>query len=157
MNFKNKATFTLLIVLLVSINFALLACASSEKASPNLDGTFWKLDSYLNDGGEMVKVLPDSIVNIEFNDDQASGKASCNSYGTTYTKNGENISFGPTMSTLMMCMEPEGIMDQENVYLINLASVDSYQITGEQLTLFNSDGEAVLIYTTQAKSGVGEG
>jgi len=151
MNSKNKVQYTLLIVLLISISSILIGCASSEESSLSLVGTVWELDSYLNDAGEMVKALPDTAASIEFNEDQASGKASCNNYNAGYTQNGEKISFGMAISTLMMCSEPEGIMDQEQTYLANLAAVASYQIAGEQLTLFNSDGKAILIYAAQTQ------
>ena len=47
-------------------------------------------------------------------------------------------------STEMYCMDPEGVMDQEQAYLKTLGEAESYKIANDILTVYCGDN--VLIY-----------
>jgi heat shock protein HslJ len=48
----------------------------------------------------------------------------------------------------MACVEPEGIMEQEDAFLAALESAARYQVQGDQLTLFTAEGNMVVVMTT---------
>ncbi|MFQ5812502.1 MAG: META domain-containing protein [Anaerolineae bacterium] len=117
------------------------------KAAADLDGTLWKLDSYLNSQGESVDVLPGTEITIEFKDGQISGSAGCNTYFGSYEVEGDSLTIGPIGVTEMFCAAPENVMEQESAYLAALQSAVSYQATDDQLQMANADGEIVLTFS----------
>jgi heat shock protein HslJ len=48
--------------------------------------------------------------------------------------------------TLMDCEEPDGVMPQEQSYLAALGSADAYRIAGDQLSISDAAGSALLIF-----------
>ena len=72
-------------------------------------------------------------------DGTLSGSAGCNNYVTGYTTDGSQISIGPAASTMMLCPEPEGIMEQEAAYLAALATAATYSINGQVLEMRTAD------------------
>jgi heat shock protein HslJ len=110
-----------------------------------LEGTLWKLHSYVSDEGETVPVLPDTEITLELNAGQLSGNAGCNNIFGPYEVAGNGLTFGPMGSTMMAC-EPE-VSEQEIQYLAVLSSVASYQLADDQLQMVSGDGETVLTFT----------
>jgi heat shock protein HslJ/LysM repeat protein len=115
-----------------------------------LEGTLWTLVSY-GDPSAPQAVLEGSEITAEFDSAEGtvSGSAGCNSYFGSYEVDGETITFGLLGSTLMACLEPEGIMDQEQAYLAALASVATYHIQGDKLEIRDADGALVLQFTAK--------
>ena len=111
----------------------------------DLDGTFYKLDSYLNSQGEPVDVLSNIEITIEFKGSEIDGSAGCNTYFASYEVEGDSLTISQIGSTMMAC-EPE-INEQETQYLAALESVASYQATDGQLQMMNADGETVLTFS----------
>ena len=91
---------------------------------------------------------PLTIPTLIFEDGSASSNASCNQYFGPYEIDGSSITFGQLASTQMFCGEP-GVMDQEAAYLAALASVDTWSIDGEVLTL--SSGDTALLRTRRSR------
>jgi heat shock protein HslJ len=115
-------------------------------AKAPLTGPTWRLVSY-GDPEEPTAVLEGTSITAEFdpqtdNTGTVGGNATCNGYSTSYTIDGEQISFGPIAGTLMMC--PIGA-DQEVAYLGALDSAQSYLIAGPFLQITYDGG--VLNYT----------
>jgi hypothetical protein len=82
----------------------------------------------------------------EFSADQISGSAGCNTYFGTYTLSGSDISIGDLASTEMACMDPEGVMEQDQVFLSALQSAASFRLNGERLELLDESGSVVLAF-----------
>jgi heat shock protein HslJ len=117
-------------VLIYIAAILLTACASDGAAS--LDGTAWTLTAINNSAP-----LPGSAPTLQFEDGQAGGNASCNSFGGEYRVSGSRISFKDGFYlTEMYCMDPEGIMDQELRYVELLAQADSFEMREGQLVIF---------------------
>jgi len=57
--------------------------------------------------------------------------------------NGDKIAFSEVFSTMMACPEPEGIMEQETMFLQFLGDVQRFEMADGQLQVFRSDGEAL--------------
>jgi heat shock protein HslJ len=115
-------------------------------ATASLEGTIWKLDSYLNSQGELVGVLPDTAITAEFQAGQVTGSAGCNSYFGSYESSGDRLTFGVIGMTEMYCM-PEALMTQEGEVLAALESAAAYRFVDGALQIANADGETVLIFS----------
>lgn len=81
--------------------FLLTACAASG-SSQELTGGIWLLTE-LN--GEAP--FPGTTLTAEFDhDDRVGGSSGCNSYNTTYTVDGDRLTFGEqAASTMMACTD----------------------------------------------------
>ena len=112
-----------------------------------MEGTIWQLVSY-NDGQQAMKgVLPDTRITALFENGTVGGSAGCNNYSGPYELSGSLISIGPLASTMMMCGEPEGIMEQEATFLAALQSAVSYRIIANRLEFTSESGELAAVFT----------
>ena len=73
-------------------------------------------------------------------DGTLSGNSGCNTFSGPYTVNENQITIGPLASTMMMCSDPAGVMEQEAQYLTALQSAATYQLEGNVLELRTKDG-----------------
>jgi heat shock protein HslJ len=117
--------------------------------------TNWQLTGYNNGTGGFASTIAGTEITARFGGDGAmGGSAGCNQYNAPYeisgaTPTGGSISIGMLATTMMMCGEPEGIMEQEQAYLAALESVTSFEIEGEQLNLYDQQGTRMVAYTVQ--------
>ena len=131
------------ISLFVLSGILLTACAGGT--SNSVVGT-WRLDSY-GAPGKTTPAAADVDTSIVFRGDgKIEGNVGCNGFGGDYTVEGNTITFGPIVSTLMFCEGPVG--DQETTTLNVLAETVPYTLEGETLTITSSDGSAVIVLTT---------
>ena len=111
-------------LILCSLLFLLNACIrSSDVGVVDLEGRTWVLTSY-NDIQPIVGHQPV----LEFETDQISGTTGCNHYGGTYQIAEESVQFEGIFSTEMACLDPEGLMEQEQVYLGLLRAINRFEI-----------------------------
>ena len=112
-----------------------------------LVGTQWQLTAYNNGKGGVVSTVSGSQVTALFSEDgKLTGSAGCNNYTAAYKATGDQIQISQAASTLMMCAEPQGVMEQETAYLQAIGKAATYQIEGDQLTLRGSDGATLASY-----------
>jgi len=78
-----------------------------------------------------MRPLADRAITHQFSEGQASGSSGCNQYQAAMT--------------LMACTEPEGIMEQERLYLELLGSAERFQLTDEELLIYGA-GDALLSF-----------
>ncbi len=131
--------------LLLIVVLGLIAC-STGTGEAMLEDTAWVLESY-GEPGNLKAVLADTEINAEFVSDEETvkGSAGCNSYFGSYELKGSQLSIpGPIGATEMYCMEPEGVMDQEQEYLAVLQLAESYEVDGDELQI--NCGSQVLIF-----------
>ena len=121
-----------------------------EPAEPaaTLEGPIWQLVSYPDADGAQTPAQVEAT--MRFDAGQASGNASCNRFFAPYTLDGSQLTFGPAGSTMMACPEPA--MSQEHAFLTALGAVASYEIAGAQLTLFDAEGAALLVFDVQVQT-----
>jgi heat shock protein HslJ len=126
------------VLVMIMLGFLTLA-ACSPSSSQALTANLWMLTEL--DG---QAPLPDTAITAEFSDDgKVGGSASCNSYSTTYTVKGDQISFSEQIAaTLMACDEP--IMTQEQKYLEVLSETATYEVSDDVLTLFDTNGNSLV-------------
>jgi heat shock protein HslJ len=109
-----------------------------ETAGDPLAGTEWQLVSY-GDLDEPLSVIQNHPPTITFEEGEAGGSGSCNSYGGSYSLEGQRLRFGELAWTEMACGEL-GVMDQEMAFLGILSAVESFELSGGALTLSGPEG-----------------
>jgi heat shock protein HslJ len=125
-----------IVLIFFSFLFLLSACAGfspSDKA--NLAGEIWVLTN-LNG----IDLIENHQPTIQFEADQVSGNASCNHYGGGYQIKGDTLRFEGLFSTEMACLDPDGLMEQERIYLELLGSADRFELSDSEdvLTIYAS-------------------
>ena len=109
-----------------------------------IDGTSWKLTSY-DVSGTSTPVPAEVIVDARFAGGTIAGSSGCNTYAGPATVTGSAIKIGPLAGTKMACEAPAS--DVEAAYLANLANAASFTATADALTIFASNGPAILVYS----------
>lgn len=128
-----KILFASLLAMLV-----LAACAGGSPAS--IEGG-WKLVSYGPTSGQ-VSAAPDVETSIAFMDGQMSGNVGCNGFGGEYSIKGDQIEFGPVMSTMMYC---EAVAEQESSTLAVFQETAGFVLDGDTLTITSADGTISIV------------
>ena len=100
-----------------------------------LEDRTWVVEE-MNIDGTMAASADGVISYAVFEEGSISGDAGCNNYNGGYETDGGSMAIGPLASTRMFC---EDSMDQETAYFILLEQVDSYKVSGNDLTLSNGD------------------
>lgn len=143
-----KFSFILSLTMLFLV--ALASCAplvASSPGSPGLGlGQLWSLQTYVNQAGEQVPVLPGSEITLKFEEGKLGGNSGCNSYFGSYQVSGDQVTVSEIGSTMMFCSEPEGVMDQEAAYLAALGKAAGYQVSAGRLIISDAAGKEILVF-----------
>jgi heat shock protein HslJ len=118
-----------------------------------LAGTAWIVNGYNNGRQAVVSVLNGTELTMEFSaDGRVAGSAGCNRYTGSFKQDGKTLSFGPAAATRRMCVEPEGVMEQEQQFLKALETVTTARQEADRLELRTADGAmAVTLHRTPTK------
>lgn len=128
--------------LVVGLLMLLVLAACSGGGSASVVGT-WSLVSY-GPADEQVAAAPDVETSIEFNDEGAlAGNVGCNGFGGEYEVEGETVTFGPIVSTLMFCEGSVG--EQETVTLNVMQESAAFELDGDTLTITSADGSVAIV------------
>ena len=129
-----KLVFGLLVL------FVLGACSGGAPASINGQ---WSLVSY-GPADSQISTAPDVDTSIEFTSDGTlNGNVGCNGFGGDFTVDGDTITFGPIVSTMMFCEGPVG--EQEAATLLVFHESASFVLDGDTLTVTSADGSSVVV------------
>ena len=130
-----------------------IAIEPTAAPAPGFDlaGTAWILTS-LNGS----PALEGATVTLQFGaDGSASGTDGCNRYSTTFTQDGANLTFAqPGASTMMMCPEPAGVMEQASAFSAVLAATTNFSANQNQLALL-AGNQIVATFTADVQSLAG--
>ncbi|MDR2269927.1 MAG: META domain-containing protein [Sphingobacterium sp.] len=122
---------------ILSLNRAKMAPLAKFKLleeKQTLNGT-WELDYISGPRIAFEGLYPNRKPTMTFHTDgKVNGNSSCNNYNATFKTNGNQISFGPIMSTKMAC-EGSG----EATFFATLEKVNSYDINENTLTFIMGD------------------
>jgi heat shock protein HslJ len=121
-----------------------------------LEGTLWQVVSYNNGQQAMTGVLPGTRLTALFENGSVSGSAGCNNFNGPYTVSDNQISIGPLAGTMMMCAEPEGVMEQEAAYQAALQSAATYRIVASRLELASESGELAVVFNVAESASLEE-
>ena len=118
---------------------ALAACQRADSAAGDpLDGTSGVLMAY-----RKTTPISGTTITATFEDGQVRGSAGCNSYSGSYQVSGDTITVGAVAITEMACLEPEGVMEQELLFVEFLTDARTFRLADGQLQTFRPDGEAL--------------
>ena len=127
--------------------FALKSCGNTKAASNMQDNIQSKQTEVLSGKYNITsfadnKELPENIhLNFDAVANRVSGFVGCNNFSGKYTVNGNNIKFGPFMSTKMAC---KGFMDLEQSLLNTLEEETiTFSIENNVLTLKNGKKDLI--------------
>ena len=111
----------------------------------------WVLDAYRLDidDDELTQTMADvKVVMIFDGTDRVSGNGGCNNYTGRYVTDGLAIIIKNILPTLILCEQPDGLMDQEDIFLEQLDRVSYYRIVA------NGQGQELLeMYITVMENG----
>ena len=154
------------LLMLVTIALALSACSAQNtpqgtEPSENMDQRpptelpvksdsligAWKLTAY-GPANAPTPAVEGVEAGLTFNEDGTiTGTSGCNGLGGDYTVEGDQITFGEFVSTLMACDDP--IMAQEEAAHKVMTGTAAYKIEGDTLTITKDDMVLVLTRGTQ--------
>lgn len=137
---NKKLHFVLFLPIIAGL---LLSACTSGSTTQTLGDTNWKLVSYGPANGQIPAA--DGIeTSIKFAaDGKVSGNLGCNGFGGDYEQDGTRLVFGPLMSTLMACPEPQ--MSQESAALSILNGTVDFLLEGDSLTITGAGGDQLIL------------
>lgn len=123
-----------------------------EAVTPGVTGRVWMLRGVVM-GGVLTDVPADVIATLRLIDGQASGTGGCNTFGGSYTIDGDTLTFGALASTEMACGDPQSGV--ESAYLEALSKVATFATDGTSLHLFDAAGTELLRFDAQPDTVIG--
>ena len=141
MNYRVKLS----VIFLVLLAIGLVAC---KGGAVTFEDKEWVLESY-GEAGDTQAVIEGTEITATFGSakHEVRGSAGCNSYFGDYEADNSALSIPLVGNTEMYCMEPEGVMEQEEQYLQLIRLAGSYEIEGGKLRITCSDG-SVLVFSS---------
>ncbi len=114
---------------------------------PALTAAPWTLTALFDGIDTLNPPLAGSEITTLFGDAGAlSGTAGCNNYTGSYTASDGTMTIGPAATTMRLCEEPAGVMDQESLYLALLTTVATYTVEDNELMLADGSGQTVATF-----------
>ena len=131
-----------LLIILILIALFLSSCGILPiNKNDGLNGTAWTLVSF---NGKSL--IPGSSMTAYFDDGEVNGSASCNHYFGSYQTKGSQIQIEGLGWTEMACMDPEGIMQQEQQLMSLFSQAASFSLQGKVLQITTSAGELLIFH-----------
>jgi heat shock protein HslJ len=121
--------------------------ADFNKLKPaSLTRTDWEVTAINNGQQGVVPVLDNTTLTalFETEDDMLSGQSGCNTYTTTFSRDGDEITIETPAITLMACDQP--VMDQEAQFLQALEQAHTFELGHETLYLRAEDGSLLVMF-----------
>jgi heat shock protein HslJ len=115
---------------------------TSSSDSAALESKTWVL-IYYGEEGRLQAVLEGTEITAAFIPDEAAvrGSSGCNHYFGDYRAARGELSISNIAFTEMACLTPEGVMEQEQLFLSMFAAAESFQVQENQLTIFSADDQ----------------
>ncbi|MBI9081334.1 MAG: META domain-containing protein [Pseudodesulfovibrio sp.] len=143
-----KCDCFVLSLLAVSL-FLFAGCGTHEVAPMNTDsvkkeliGKVWNVKSLFS-----RDVNSDQSLTLEFMEDgTVKGFGGCNNFSGPYTLDGENLTFGPMVSTKKSCGPATD--EQEYTFLTFLAVIQNVKISENEVLLISSQQPKPMVLTT---------
>lgn len=111
------------------------------------EGTPWSL-KFIAADDDIAAVIPFTAVTATFAEDRITGSGGCSEYSASYTRDEQAMTISDIQVTQAQCSDPNGIMEQEAVFLQSLANVVAYEQAGGMLMLFDASGAPALLLGT---------
>ncbi len=112
-----------------------------------LTSSRWLLQSFSTPSTGQRTPLPGTQLTARFGaDGSLSGSAGCNTYNGFFTAFDETLRVGTLSTSQALCGSPEGIMEQEGVFLNLMQQAARMSISAGQLSVFDSAGNRILVF-----------
>jgi heat shock protein HslJ len=154
-SFFSKNISVTAVAVLIALAIALAACGG--RGDDVLRDTAWELVSLA--GSDLI---PGTTITLKFatatdSEPVVSGSAGCNTYGGSYKASEESLTLSGVYATERACMEPEGVMAQEQAYLAALNAAARYRVAqvqggGERLEVYDQAGTRILVLVADGGS-----
>lgn len=148
-----RSRLYLVIAILGTLALLTVACAQTTptpepSGSRGFEDTAWMLESY-GEKGNLQTVIKGTEITAIFDSTKAQvhGSAGCNRYFGDHESSNNKLSILQIAYTEMYCLEPEGVMEQEQKYLKALQAAESYEIRDGKLRI--TCGAEVLIFVAK--------
>ncbi|MFO7635479.1 MAG: META domain-containing protein [Caldilinea sp.] len=116
-----------------------------DRAAPiPFEGTQWSL-KFISTGEDVLPQIPFTEVTAIFDGARVSGSGGCNEYAAVYTLNGKSMTIGVPEAAAAQCSEPDGIMEQEALFLATLPRVATFEQVGGMLLLIDGENTPVML------------
>ncbi len=120
---------------------------SLTPAEVSLAGSSWDAISYNNGKQAIVSVITGTKITVRFGEDgRITGHAGCNAYFAAYSVQERGMTIQPPGSTRRACLELEGVMEQETLYLQALPAATQYRVSRNRLELRDAHGSLVATF-----------
>lgn len=107
-----------------------------RQESQELSGSSWQVTGVNNGNQALVSLAAETTITLEFSlDSQVSGNSGCNQYTGGFTEDGNLLTISTIAGTLRMCIEPEGVMEQEQQFQAALQKAATFSIENDTLTI----------------------
>jgi heat shock protein HslJ len=107
----------------------------------------WLLQSYSSGETGLRTPLAGTEINARFEATGAlSGSAGCNTYSGGFTAYDETLRTSNLGVTQSLCDSPQGIMEQESIYISLLSQAARFSVSAGQLNVFDKNGNRILVY-----------
>jgi heat shock protein HslJ len=124
----------------------LTACSHTvDSRQQSLEETIWTLIELPNQEIPVTTQDDPPHLLLSVSDKRVAGSTGCNLIMGTYELNGEQLQFSELATTMMACPHAA---TTEHRFLQALEQVDSWQVTGELLTLTSSSSDVSLTFTS---------
>ncbi|HEX8598876.1 MAG TPA: META domain-containing protein [Chloroflexia bacterium] len=132
---KRVAMAVTLIIIAAGMPLRLAVGAGASPAAQSLANTNWVLTEYTMQGTASVTALGEPPPTLIFGaNGMVSGYTICNSYSGPYSESGDQVTFGPLVTTRRACTNPEFVA-QERFMLQVLDGTTTVTRTGDLLTI----------------------
>jgi heat shock protein HslJ len=121
-----------------------------ELAPGSLEGPTWRLVS-LSGKEERAMATSPRGVTARFLSGRVEGFSGCNSYGGTYTIEGDRVTLGPLTGTMMACPEPA--MALENAFKAAFVGTIRFAIAEDRLTVMTEAG-GTLVFQAESPAAL---
>ncbi len=126
-----------LLLILILLTLFLSGCMTlSINQKDSLKGTAWTLSNHNG-----TTLLPGTSMTAFFEGGEVNGSASCNQYFGNYKVKGDQIQIDGLGWTMMACMDPEGIMEQEQQLMSLFSQAATFSIQGNVLQIITGPGD----------------
>lgn len=132
-----------------SLSGTLSSDSPGDRPQPNisndrLNGSSWTLNSY-----RKSRLIEGTSFTLTFESGLVQGNAGCNSFFGSYAEDQNRIAFSDLGMTEMACMEPEGLMDQEQDLLTALGNGDTFELSDGRLIISTEEGEMLIFASSR--------
>ncbi|MFO7631936.1 MAG: META domain-containing protein, partial [Caldilinea sp.] len=89
--------------------------------------------------------VPFTTLTANFDGERVTGSGGCNDYVAAYTQDGKSLTIDTPEASAATCSEPNGIMEQEALFLATLPRVATFEQVGGMLLLIDGENTPVML------------